>query len=122
MECGDGEPPPAVDLTNSAATEPGNPVAVIGYPLPDAGRNPILGDVVLRLFGGYEAAAPGRITTNEQVTFGHNCSTTGGNSGSPVLDMAAGAVLGVHRGGDYVMGANLASHVDALRALLAEAG
>jgi endonuclease G len=33
----------------------------------------------------------------------HDCTTLGGNSGSAVIDVATGLVVGLHFGGEYVV-------------------
>ncbi|MFE3993398.1 hypothetical protein ACFXPW_17175 [Streptomyces goshikiensis] len=39
-----------------------------------------------------------------EFTVKHDCSTLGGNSGSPVFDLADHRVLGLHYGGRYGLG------------------
>jgi endonuclease G len=46
--------------------------------------------------------APGEITSLAPRSIFHDCSTLGGNSGSPILSMASCEVLGVHREGHYM--------------------
>ena len=49
---------------------------------------------------------PGVITswTDGADMFIHDCSTLGGNSGSPVLDLEPHQVVGLHFGGRYLSG------------------
>jgi V8-like Glu-specific endopeptidase len=84
----------------------GRPVYVVGYPAWDGRRNEpepmrrIFMDVynVKRLQPGTatQAAAP--------TAIGHDCSTLGGNSGSPVFDLETHRVIALHYGGRYRMG------------------
>jgi endonuclease G len=87
----------------------GTQIAVIGYPGYDP-RNPT--EIQKNLFeshfgikrlqpgelqGAVQAASFGKFVT----AAGHDCSTLGGNSGSALLDLASGEVLGLHFGGVF---------------------
>jgi endonuclease G len=75
------------------------PVCTIGYPLNDP-RNPM--DFVSRLFEGkfgVKRAAIGEILSTFVSHFTHDCSTLGGNSGAPVIDINTGELCGVHVSG-----------------------
>ncbi len=126
----------------------GRKVYLLGYPMLDSRIDPIVlarvmeGELgILRLLLGEIVAvestpmsaqglAPERFggpVEGDQLT--HNCFTTGGTGGAPVVDLETGEVLGVHYGGVYrpgprglKLGAAIAlwSHVD--RPLLAGAG
>jgi hypothetical protein len=37
-----------------------------------------------------------------RASFGHDCSTLGGNSGSPIFSMKTGRVVGLHRDGYFL--------------------
>jgi S1-C subfamily serine protease len=94
-----------------AAVEPddlvGRPVYVIGYPAWDGRRNEpepmrrIFMDVynVKRLQPGVTVASQ-----TPETVLRHDCSTLGGNSGSPVFDLASHTVVGLHFGGRYGVG------------------
>lgn len=85
-------------------------VVVVGYPAFD-GRNPAnVQSEVMRdsyevkrlqpglLQGGFDTESFGKILTAAT----HDCSTTGGNSGSAVLDLETGAIVGLHFAGKYL--------------------
>lgn len=85
-------------------------VAAIGYPAFDP-RNPE--DVQDDLFEGeyqVKRLQPGLVQAAADVaSFGkvvsamtHDCSTLGGNSGSGLIDLSTGEVLGLHFGGSYL--------------------
>jgi endonuclease G len=85
-------------------------VVVIGYPAADS-RNDI--EVQNRIFGGVfnvKRLQPGRLKEQRDVqSFGHqvsavthDSSTLGGNSGSAVIDVETGAVVGLHFAGRYL--------------------
>jgi S1-C subfamily serine protease len=88
-------------------------VVVVGYPCRDDQRNPVFTD---RIFGGtygVKRGAPGEVVGTAQDTVKHDCSTLGGNSGSPLLSMGANPeIVGVHRDGPVFMFRNEA--VDAM--------
>ena len=89
-------------LRLSAATPAvGQLVVAIGFPWDD-GRNPAF---VPLLFGdvfGVKRAAPGEIVARRPSSFMHDCTTLGGNSGSPVLAMDTADVVGIHADGLYL--------------------
>ncbi len=88
----------------------GREVAVIGYPTFDP-RNP--SDVQNRVFGGIygvKRLQPGKLLNRFRTkSYGqtvspptHDASTLGGNSGSCVVDVATGEVVGLHFAGRYL--------------------
>jgi endonuclease G len=92
--------PPPIPLY-AGEPEPGQVVALIGYPLEDR-RNSLLDEA--RIFGGVHEVkrlAPGQVTDrlNRRV-FTHDCTALGDHSGSVVLDVTTGAALGLHFAGD----------------------
>ena len=83
--------------------EAGHPVVAIGYPMNDPVRNPLF---INALFGGkfgVKRAAPGEVSGLAEQTIYHDCSTMGGNSGSPILSMKTARVVGLHRDGFFVI-------------------
>jgi S1-C subfamily serine protease len=76
------------------------PVVAVGYPCND-GRNPLF---VNALFGerfGVKRAAPGLIVASNNDFHFHDCSTLGGNSGSPLLSMKDASLVGLHHEGKF---------------------
>ena len=64
-----------------------------------------------RIFGrvyNVKRLQPGLISAwnDGDDVFHHDCSTLGGNSGSPVFDLETHAVIGLHFGGRYLIGNN----------------
>jgi endonuclease G len=94
-------------------------VALIGYPAHDTRNN--LADQARYFADLYEVKrfAPGRviqaISGNTLLT--HDCTSLGGNSGSPLIRLDDGKVVGLHFAGTYGV-ANSAVSVTALRDLL----
>ncbi|WP_104666753.1 phospholipase D-like domain-containing protein [Ensifer adhaerens] len=93
-------PPP---LTLSRTSSVGKTVAVIGYPH----RDPFLPEQKLMdeiFFNGYEhkQIAPGFVMNELTADIEHDCSTLTGNSGSPVIDLENGEVVGLHRAGIFL--------------------
>lgn len=96
-----------------AATAPaelqGRLATIVGYPARDP-RNDL--DLQKRIFRVFEKKRlqPGRTMAMKQcVSFGntvdalaHDCSTLGGNSGSALIDVETGQVLGLHFSGEYL--------------------
>jgi S1-C subfamily serine protease len=78
-------------------------VATVGYPAADS-RIPDQ-DLVRRLFGDVydvKRMAPGQIARPRDGLVLHDCSTLGGNSGSPIVDLANGDVVGLHFAGLFL--------------------
>ncbi len=75
-------------------------VAVIGYPARSyRTSNPretanIFGDIY-----DIKRLAPGQIIQAQENVIFHDCTTLGGNSGSPVLDLNTGEAVGIHYAG-----------------------
>lgn len=98
---------PGGRVTLELATEPPPkdlPVAVIGYPA----RDPNFSDAELaeKIFGGVfdkKRLAVGQVIGVGGDLLTHSCSTLGGNSGSPVVDVGTGHVIGLHcRGIEFI--------------------
>ena len=100
-----------LDMTNrrplslaEATPDTGAAVVAVGYPFSDSVNNPLF---VSQIFGerwGVKRAAPGEvigISKNNQA-FYHDCSTLGGNSGSPIVSMNSALAVGLHRGGGFL--------------------
>lgn len=82
--------------------EEGHPVVAVGYPFDDSKRNPLF---INALFGGtfgVKRAAPGEVSGRGPRSIFHDCSTLGGNSGSPIFSMRTGRVVGLHRDGYFL--------------------
>ncbi|NYJ06434.1 DNA/RNA non-specific endonuclease [Petropleomorpha daqingensis] len=100
--------------------EPGDLVALVGYPAFDT-RNDV--DDQARYFHDiYDVKrfAPGKVmqalTGRTELT--HDCTSLGGNSGSPLISLETGEVVGLHFSGQYGI-ANSAVGVGSLKAALA---
>ncbi len=91
---------PELDFATEPAGE-GDAVVALGYPGDDA-ENPVF---VSPLFGdrfGVLRASPGEVLEVAAAVLHHDCTTLRGSSGSPVLSMASGRVVGVHASGVYL--------------------
>lgn len=100
-------PTPLAVAADAPANVPGRPVYVIGYPAWDGRRNEP--ESMRRIFMdvyNVKRLQPGTATefTPGGQVMKHDCSTLGGNSGSPVFDLTDHRVLGLHFGGRYRMG------------------
>ncbi|WP_247237713.1 alpha/beta fold hydrolase [Telluribacter sp. SYSU D00476] len=88
----------------------GRAVVVIGYPMLDYRNDFDLQHKIFRRVYGKKRLLPGTLMSHEVVkSFGnevealtHDSSTLGGNSGSLVLDLETGKVLGLHFAGRYL--------------------
>lgn len=106
-QAGHGHPAPAP--LSLAALPPESPagrdVYAVGYPASD--KQGLTPPQVLRdIFGAVyqvKRLQPGKLldVDGSLPIFTHDCSTLGGNSGSCVVDLKTGQVIGLHYGGSY---------------------
>ena len=90
-------------LLSGVEPVPGERVATIGYPGKDEANNPLFLTSVFDGKFGVKRAAIGEVldgTLNPSLI--HDCSTTRGNSGSPVFLLSSGKVAGIHRSGYFM--------------------
>ncbi len=73
-------------------------VAAIGYPQDDP-RSPVFRDVIFNDRYLVKRGAPGEVRGVTPNAVYHDCSTLGGNSGSPLVDLDSCKIVGVHRDG-----------------------
>jgi V8-like Glu-specific endopeptidase len=97
------DPLPVVRETPGALQ--GRKVYVIGYPAWDGRRNDP--EPMKRIFAdiyNVKRLQPGEVSGDALASFEffHDCSTLGGNSGSPVIDLDTHRVLGLHFGGRFL--------------------
>lgn len=85
-------------------------VLIVGYPARDPRNNLDLQDRIFERRYGVKRLHPGKARGREEFpSFGHrvralthDASTLGGNSGSAVIDVETGAVIGLHFAGEYL--------------------
>lgn len=91
-----------VEFDTAWKPEPGARVAAVGYPQNDSLRNALY---IPQIFGnrfGVKRIAPGEAIAEAGDIFFHDCSTLGGNSGSPLLSMPDARAVGVHFAGTFL--------------------
>ncbi len=86
---------------NTAALPEHLMVATLGYPYKDD-RNPLFVDAIYQGKYGVKRGAVGELIAARGGMVFHDCSTLGGNSGSPVMALDTGAVVGLHFTGDFM--------------------
>ncbi len=89
----------------AAAPKREQQVVVIGHPYDDPVNNPMFTRTIFGSDWGIKRAAPGEVVSVSApapTIAGHDCSTLGGNSGSPVLALETGEVVGLHFGGSFL--------------------
>ncbi len=103
-----GPAPAPLTLAAAPTVAAGNDVYVIGYPVYDL-REGVSAEALHRVFSdiyGIKRLQPGQVKSVDEPgrQIVHDCSTLGGNSGSCVIDLASGTVVGLHRKGLYLQG------------------
>ncbi|MFE7130562.1 trypsin-like serine peptidase [Streptomyces sp. NPDC057638] len=100
-------PRPLAIAADAPPDVPGHLVYCVGYPAYDGRRNePVAMSRIFMDVYNVKRLQPGTTTAllPEGTVLTHDCSTLGGNSGSPVFDLADHRVLGLHFGGRYGVG------------------
>jgi Trypsin-like peptidase domain len=111
---------PAIEIDAAAMTET-TQVATIGFPGKDPVNNPLFLSGVFGSDFGVKRAALGEVLDGSDApSLFHDCSTTQGNSGSPIFALASGKVAGIHRAG-YFMYRNEAVDGQSLREFVTSA-
>ncbi len=94
--------PPPLPLFDGEVRD-GQKLAVIGYPAEDSRNGEADQARIFSNIFDVKRLAPGELTgTIGNLVFTHDCSTLGGNSGSPVIDIETGTVVGLHFAGEYL--------------------
>jgi hypothetical protein len=75
-------------------------VLAIGYPCYGAGT-PLFLEALFENVYGVKRASPGEVLGLEAGKLFHDCTTLPGSSGSPVLDLRTGYVVGIHASGQF---------------------
>ena len=98
----------------------GELVGIVGYPASDPYRNdPSAMERYFRGLYDVKRFSPGKLLPGEAGdVLSHDCTTLGGNSGSPLISLEKRAVIGLHFAGQYGVG-NSAVRAGTLQALLA---
>jgi endonuclease G len=101
LACAVGDRIP-VDLDLSMPAR-GTQVCTIGYPGEDKANNPLFLTPVFNGNFGVKSASLGEVLDgSEGADLFHDCSTTRGNSGSPVFALETGKVAGIHKSGFFM--------------------
>lgn len=94
--------PPSKPLQHSA-------VYIVGYPMTEnVWSDPLLRMLIFNNIYWVKRLQPGRLISHDPtaILIKHDCSTLGGNSGSPVIDLASHQVIGLHFSGAYLQNNN----------------
>lgn len=91
--------PLTVDAT---PVQKGTQIVAVGYPFDDSKRNPLFIGALFKGKFGVKRAAPGEVSSTGSQAIYHDCSTLGGNSGSPLFSIRTARVVGLHRTGYFL--------------------
>jgi endonuclease G len=96
----------------------GDEIAVVGYPASDSRNDPTHMERYFRGLYDVKRFAPGFLNVRPGATrLTHDATTLGGNSGSPVISLETGKVIGLHFAGRFAVG-NSAVRVGTLKDIL----
>ena len=98
----DGVARPKLVFSTAAAPADGVDVATVGYPIEASSRNPLFLSQVFKPPLGVKRGAPGQVMGRGPRHLYHDCSTLGGNSGSPVFTLGDATVVGMHGAGEFL--------------------
>lgn len=87
-------------------------IYIVGYPMAEnRWADPLLHLLIFADIYWVKRLQPGRIIAGEpsSIVLSHDCSTLGGNSGSPVIDLETQQVIGLHFRGSYLRSNNAVS-------------
>jgi hypothetical protein len=87
-------------------------VAAVGHPFDDPVNNPLFTRTIFGNTWGVKRVAPGEVVSQSGSLIGHDCSTLGGNSGSPLMSLEVAEVVGLHFGGGFLWRNEAVSCVD----------
>ena len=94
------QPRPPLQIEGGAVPEH-TQVGAVGYPYKD-GRNPLFTEAIYQGRYGVKRGALGELTGTSGQVLHHDCSTLGGNSGSPIFALGTGRVIGLHFSGLFM--------------------
>ena len=100
-----GKLPAPVPLASRYRPKTGSPVYVVGHPAFDESADPAQRDIQRLVFDNVfdvKRVAPGYLLASATDDLAYDSSTLGGNSGSCVVDLETGTVIGLHFGGTYL--------------------
>ena len=89
-------------------------VAAIGFPSEEVALTDSMKERYEIVFGGHydvKRVSPGKVRASAPGVITHDCSTLGGSSGSPIIDLQSGALVGLHRRGGAHSNAAVAAQV-----------
>lgn len=113
--------PTPLDLAEDEAA-PGDLVALIGYPAYDSRNDAAAQARYFRDLYDVKRVAPGLVTQalGGNSLLQHDCTSLGGNSGSPLISLQSGKVVGLHFAGLYGKGNSAVGAVTLNRLLKGE--
>lgn len=101
-------PPVRLEIAELEKLPVGIPLAVIGYPSEDNRMGQELSRALLGESSGVKRVQPGFLLdwkgSRTAAEIRYDCTTFGGNGGSPVINLRTGRIVGVHWGGTAQMG------------------
>ena len=112
--------PPPLKLYNKPL-EINQPIAIIGFPSADY-KMPLKRKRIFNNIYDVKRLQPGMIKKIKMLydfDFQHDCATLVGNSGSPVIDIATGKVVGTHFAGSLNVFEGYAVRIEVLKKILA---
>ena len=116
------KPPRRSPLTIAAAPpQVEDRVAAVGHPFDDPVNNPLFTRTIFGNSWGVKRVAPGEVVSQSGSLIRHDCSTLGGNSGSPLMSLDTAEVVGLHFGGGFLWRNEAVSCAD-LKAFVAARG
>ncbi len=104
------ELPGPLVLAKTFTPKPGNPLYIVGYPAEDSRAQEKYLQAIFQNVYDVKRLQPGYLLSADSgsMKLFHDCFTVGGNSGSPLIDLETGKVIGLHIGGKPASATGLA--------------
>ncbi|HEY1052898.1 MAG TPA: serine protease [Prosthecobacter sp.] len=91
----------SLSLDLDTQVEEGHPIVVVGYPAESSASNPLFQEAIFKGKFGVRRGALGEVLSAQAPVLHHDCTTLGGNSGSPIFSLQSEKVIGIHSSGTF---------------------
>ncbi|MBK8254164.1 MAG: trypsin-like peptidase domain-containing protein [Polyangiaceae bacterium] len=102
LELAESGPMGALPLDWTSTPSETSAIVAIGHPLKDS-RSPSWSQLMFENKFGVKRVSPGIVLGTDSDMIFHDASTTGGSSGSAIVDLSTQKVIAIHSSGDFAL-------------------